>query len=112
MLPHVPQLDLMPRLSAVVSHGGNNTVCEALAHGVPLVVAPVRDDQPVIGEQVVRTGAGLRVRFGRVSAPALRESIVSVLDEPSFRVAARRLRGDFAAAGGAVAAADRLLAMI
>ncbi|KLL09719.1 glycosyltransferase [Protofrankia coriariae] len=112
VLPHVPQLDLMPRLSAVVSHGGNNTVCEALAHGVPLVVAPVRDDQPVIGEQVVRTGAGLRVRFGRVSAPALRESIVSVLDEPSFRVAARRLRGDFAAAGGAVAAADRLLAMI
>ncbi len=112
VLPHVPQIDLMPHLSAVVSHGGNNTVCEALAHGVPLVVAPVRDDQPVIGEQVVRVGAGLRVRFGRVSAPALRESIVSVLDEPSFRTAARRLRDDFAAAGGAAAAADRLLTMI
>ncbi|WP_131785196.1 glycosyltransferase [Protofrankia symbiont of Coriaria ruscifolia] len=112
VLPHVPQVDLMPHLSAVVSHGGNNTVCEALAHGVPLVVAPVRDDQPVIGEQVVRVGAGLRVRFGRVSAPALRESIISVLDEPSFRIAARRLRDDFAAAGGAAAAADRLLAMI
>ncbi|MGH3815155.1 MAG: glycosyltransferase, partial [Pseudonocardiaceae bacterium] len=33
----VPQLDLLPHLHAVVSHAGHNTVCEALAHGVPLV---------------------------------------------------------------------------
>ncbi|WP_322753023.1 glycosyltransferase [Frankia sp. Cas3] len=112
LLPYVPQVELMPRLSVVVSHGGNNTVCEALAHGVPLVVAPVRDDQPIIGEQVVRAGAGLRVRFGRVSAPALRESITSVLDDPSFRTAAGRLREDFTAAGGVTAAADHLLTMV
>ncbi|WP_307875293.1 glycosyltransferase, partial [Frankia nepalensis] len=36
----VPQLELMGRLSAVVCHAGNNTVCEALSRGVPLVVAP------------------------------------------------------------------------
>ncbi len=112
LLPYVPQVELMPRLSAVVSHGGNNTVCEALAHGVPLVVAPVRDDQPIIGEQVVRAGAGLRVRFGRVSAPALRESILSVLDDSSFRTAAGRLREDFTTAGGVKAAADHLLKMV
>ncbi|WP_131745902.1 glycosyltransferase [Frankia sp. Cppng1_Ct_nod] len=110
--PYVPQVELMAKLSAVVSHGGNNTVCEALAHGVPLVVAPVRDDQPIIGEQVVRGGAGLRVRFGRVTAPALRESIIAVLDEPCYRQAAGLLRRDFAAAGGVVAAADHLTKMI
>ena len=31
----VPLLDLLPRLAAVVTHGGLNTVTEALAHAVP-----------------------------------------------------------------------------
>ena len=41
---HVPQLALLPHMSAVVCHGGQNTVCEALAYGLPLVLTPIRDD--------------------------------------------------------------------
>lgn len=40
-------------------------MCEALWHAVPLVVAPIRDDQPVVAGQVTDAGAGVRVRFGR-----------------------------------------------
>jgi MGT family glycosyltransferase len=104
----VPQLDLLPSLHAVVSHAGHNTVCEALAHAVPLVVAPIRDDQPVIAGQVTGAGAGIRVHFGRVSATELRTAITTVLDEESYRAAARRVQTSFAAAGGAAAAADHL----
>jgi MGT family glycosyltransferase len=105
---HVPQLTLLPHLSAVVSHGGHNTVCEALAHGLPLVVAPIRDDQPIIAQQVTDAGAGVRVRFGRVRAAELGDAIRAVLDDPRYGAAARRVRDSFAAAGGAVSAADRL----
>src|SRR5262249_50805916 len=49
----VPQLALLPHVQAVVTHAGHNTVCEALAHGLPLVCAPIRDDQPVVAAQVV-----------------------------------------------------------
>jgi MGT family glycosyltransferase len=104
----VPQLDLLPYLHAVVSHAGHNTVCETLAHGVPLVVAPIRDDQPVIARQVTEAGAGLRVRFGRVGAAELRDAITLVLDDPSYRAAARRIQTSFTTAGGAAAAADHL----
>ncbi|MDG4862949.1 glycosyltransferase, partial [Streptomyces sp. T-3] len=48
VLPRIPQLALLERASAVVSHAGHNTVAESLWHGVPLVVAPIRDDQPLI----------------------------------------------------------------
>ena len=105
---YVPQLDLLPHLHAVVSHAGHNTVCEALAHGVPLVVAPIRDDQPVIAEQVVNAGAGVRVHFGRVGATELRNAIMTVLDDPSYQRAARRVQTSFAAAGGAATAATHL----
>jgi MGT family glycosyltransferase len=104
----VPQLDLLPFLDAVVCHAGHNTVCETLAHGLPLVVAPIRDDQPVIAEQVVNAGAGIRVHFGRVRAPELGSAITTVLDDPFYRNAARHVQASFASAGGAAAAADHL----
>ncbi|MGH3888547.1 MAG: glycosyltransferase [Pseudonocardiaceae bacterium] len=104
----VPQLDLLPYLHGVVSHAGHNTVCEALAHGVPLVVAPIRDDQPVIAGQVVDAGAGIRVHVGRVGVPELRNAITTLLDDSSYRAAARRVQTSFATAGGAAAAADHL----
>ncbi|MGW8783893.1 glycosyltransferase [Streptomyces sp. NPDC055796] len=104
----VPQLELLPHLDAVVSHGGHNTVCEALAYGLPLVVAPIRDDQPIVARQVVEAGAGVRVRFGRTRAEELCDALTAVLDDPGHRRAARRIQASFAAAGGAAAAADRL----
>jgi UDP:flavonoid glycosyltransferase YjiC (YdhE family) len=108
----VPQLELLKHVDAVVCHGGHNTVCETLAHGLPLVVAPIRDDQPVIAEQVARSGAGLRVRFGRLRADALAGAVSRVLEEPSFRSAAQRIQGSFRSAGGAERAAERLEAML
>jgi len=104
----VPQLELLPLLDLVVCHSGDNTVCEALAHGVPLVVAPIRDSQPVIAGQVVDAGAGIRAHFGRVGITELRHAITTVLDDPSYRTAAQRVQTSFAAAGGAAAAADHL----
>lgn len=105
---YVPQLQLLPHLDAVLCHGGHNTVCEALAYGLPLVVAPVRDDQPIVASQVAESGAGVRVRFGRAGADELRQALTAVLDDPAHRTAARRIQASFAAAGGAGAAADRL----
>lgn len=106
--PAVPQLALLAHLDAVVSHAGHNTVCETLAHGLPLVLAPIRDDQPVIAEQVVRAGAGIRVPYARVGPADLRDAVRTVLEDPAYRTAAEAVRGDLLAAGGAPAAADRL----
>ncbi|MFB9905797.1 glycosyltransferase [Allokutzneria oryzae] len=104
----VPQLDLLKRSAAVVCHGGHNTVCESLANGLPLVVAPIRDDQPIIAEQVVAAGAGRRAHFARVGPVELREAILSVLDQPGYRAAAEQIQSSFADAGGTVTAADHV----
>ncbi|MFD0268068.1 glycosyltransferase [Streptomyces sp. NPDC127106] len=107
-LPRIPQLDLLERAAAVVCHAGHNTVCEALWYGVPLVVAPIRDDQPVIAAQVADAGAGVRIRFGRAGAAAIGAALDTVLGEPHARAAAAKVSAAFRAAGGASAAADHL----
>jgi UDP:flavonoid glycosyltransferase YjiC (YdhE family) len=104
-------LELMAHLDAVVCHAGMGTVGEALAHGVPLVVAPIRHDQPVVARQVVAAGAGIRVPFAQVSPRRLRAALTNVLDEPRYRDGARRVRDSFVAAGGAAAAATHLAAL-
>ncbi len=108
VLPSVPQLPLLGRMDAVVCHAGHNTVCEALWHGVPLVVAPIRDDQPIVAGQVTDAGAGFRVRFGRATARGIGAALDAVLHEPAYRAAAGRVRAAFRAAGGAGAAALHL----
>jgi MGT family glycosyltransferase len=109
--PSVPQLKLLPHLDAVVCHAGHNTVCETLAHGIPLVVAPIRDDQPIIAQQVVDAGVGVRLKYGRVNSDEIVEALLAVLENPSYRQAALRIRESFRAAGGCSAAADRLEAL-
>ncbi|MCB0988416.1 MAG: glycosyltransferase [Microthrixaceae bacterium] len=104
----IPQLAVLGKVDAVVSHAGHNTVCETLAVGVPLVVAPIRDDQPVVADQVVKAGAGVRVKFTRVRAEALREAIHQTLTDPDLRAAAKRIGDSFTTAGGAPAAAEAL----
>jgi UDP:flavonoid glycosyltransferase YjiC (YdhE family) len=56
----------------------------------------------------VDAGAGVRVRFGRVTAAKLGAALDAVLHEPGHRAAAERIGTAFRAAGGATAAADSL----
>lgn len=101
----IPQVAVFGRASVVVCHGGHNTVCEALAAGVPLVVAPIRDDQSMLAEQVVAASAGVRIRFDRARAGDIRTAIEAAA---GCRDGAARVRESFEAAGGAEEAATRL----
>ncbi len=109
--PRVPQLHLLPHVQAVFCHAGHNTVCEALSHGLPLIVAPIRDDQPVIAQQVLDAGAGVRLRFGRLTADEVREAARRVLQEPALREGAARVQRSFREAGGVTLAAELLEGM-
>ncbi|GAA3290978.1 glycosyltransferase family 1 protein [Dactylosporangium vinaceum] len=104
----VPTLRMMPHLQAVVSHGGMGIVGEALANGVPLVVAPIRYDQPAVADLVAAAGAGIRVPFIGLSADELRRAVTTVLDDPAYRAGARTIGDSFPAAGGAEAAVAHL----
>ncbi|MET7637169.1 glycosyltransferase [Streptomyces sp. NPDC005438] len=107
--PHVPQLAVLERAHAVISHGGHNTVCESLWHGLPLLLAPIRDDQPLVSRQVVEAGAGVRVRFGRVRAERLAEVLRTLLDDTEgHRTAAATIGRSLRQTGGQHTAADHL----
>jgi UDP:flavonoid glycosyltransferase YjiC (YdhE family) len=101
----------MREAAAVVCHGGMGTVGEALAAGVPLVVAPITLDQPVTAAQVTAAGAGVEVDFAAATPARLRAALLAVLDEPRYRAGAARIAESFRTAGGARRAAGLLRAL-
>jgi MGT family glycosyltransferase len=109
--PRVPMLELMPRLDAVVCQAGQSTVNEALANGVPLVVAPIRLGELAVAEQVTRAGAGIAVSYSDATPAQLAAAVTAVLDEPGYRAQARRISKEYSAAGGTDAAAAHLVAL-
>jgi UDP:flavonoid glycosyltransferase YjiC (YdhE family) len=109
--PRVPMLDLMPRLDAVVCQAGQSTVNEALIHGVPMVVVPIRLAETAVAEQVVRAGAGVAASISESTPEQLAAAVTAVLDEPGYRARARRISDEFREAGGAGAAAEHLVAL-
>lgn len=97
----VPQLELLPHLQAVVCHGGNNTVCESLSFGLPLVVIPIAYDQSHMAGRVVRVGAGLRLNFNRFKAEHLKASVKEILHYETYAEGAKQIQASFREAGGA-----------
>jgi UDP:flavonoid glycosyltransferase YjiC (YdhE family) len=99
-------------MDAVICHGGHNTTTEALSNALPLVVCPIKDDQPVVAQQVADSGCGLRLSFTRPRPAHLAEAVDRVLNEASFKEAAASIAESFAAAGGPARAADHLEALV
>jgi len=110
----VPHVELMPRASLVIGHGGHGTTMQALAHDLPLVLMPMHPmlDQPMVARSVAAAGAGRVVRK-KATADDLRPVIASLLGDGPHRAAAARLGAEIRAlpgAGGAAARIEELVA--
>jgi len=103
---YAPQLELLRKANLTLTHGGLNTVLDALSCGVPLLVMPITYEQPAIAQRVLWVGAGETIPFSGLHPPRLRAKIEKVLGEPGFGNQARRISACIRAAGGVQRAAD------
>jgi UDP:flavonoid glycosyltransferase YjiC (YdhE family) len=101
-----PQLELLKRASLAITHAGLNTALEALMFGVPLVALPVANDQPGVAARLRHHGVGELIPIRHLDAPRLRNAIVHVLGDPSYRVKAQALQKELAGFDGVRRAAD------
>ena len=89
---YAPQLEIVKRAAAVITHAGLNTTLESLAEGVPLVCIPLGNDQPGVAARVAAQGAGVVISRRKLTAMRLRSAIEAVLSRPHYRAAACRLQ--------------------
>lgn len=103
--PYIPQLQMLERVDAVICHAGYNTVSEALSYGLPIITLPMVNDQSYVATKVKNSGAGIRLKYRRVTSEQIRESLFELLSNPSYRTCAQHVKESFTEAGGSLRAA-------
>jgi MGT family glycosyltransferase len=93
----VPHDLLLPHVDAMVTNGGYGGVQQALAHGVPLVVAGDSEDKPEVAARVQWSGAGVNLHTGKPSQAMVAQAVRRVLTRPSYRARAGALQDEIAA---------------
>ena len=106
--PHLPQTQLLPHCDVFISHGGFNSVKEALSCGVPLVVLPIMSDEPYSAERCAALGIGRAVAPEERTPEAIRDAVRSLLNDPSYRARAQELSAEMHALPGA----DRVVELL
>ena len=101
----VNQEEVLARADAIITHGGLNTVLDALAAGVPLLCLPLAFEQPGIAARLQRSGAG-RILSHRAASSQIAEALRELLDDPRFGAEASRLAAEIRQSGGAAEAAE------
>lgn len=105
----VPQWSVLKIADAFVTHGGMNSVSEALVHGVPMVVIPFVSDQPVNATRVEALGVGRAMEYAKADPKVLRQTVLSVMKDPSIRENLITVQGWIQNAPGNMGGADRIL---
>lgn len=111
--PHVlavrytPQLALLRRARAFITHGGANSVMEALHAGAPFVQSPVCNDQFLQAEFVRASGAGIVLDLFTCETATITAALAELLKpESSQRQALRAISASYRANDGAKRAAE------
>ncbi|XP_077616386.1 UDP-glucuronosyltransferase 3A1-like isoform X1 [Crocuta crocuta] len=86
----LPQNDLLahPRIRLFVTHGGMNSIMEAIQHGVPMVGIPVLGEQ---AENIVRVEAkmfGVSIQLKQIKAETLALKMKEVIEDKRYKSAA------------------------
>jgi UDP:flavonoid glycosyltransferase YjiC (YdhE family) len=93
---YIPQDQLLPHCSAVVSHAGSGTFLAALAAGLPQLCLPQAADQFLNAAACDRSGTGLAVEPGAATPGNVTAALSRVLSDAAFRDAAERVSREIA----------------
>lgn len=96
----------LPRLSALIHHGGVGTTHAALHYGVPQVAVPHAGDQGAQAGRITQAGVGFGVRPADFSVANARWLVRQLLHNQSLRTRARAWRAHLQVLGGVSAAAQ------
>ncbi len=105
----VDQLHVLKMADVFITHGGMNSISEALVHKVPMVVIPFYADQPRNAQTIKDIGAGIVLNFSQASANSIKSSVYSLLDNTDISNNMDIIHSSMSAYGGNQAGAEYII---
>lgn len=94
--PFLPGSEAARRANLVVCNGGSSTAYQALAEGKPVLGVASNLDQYLAMTAIEDVGAGILLRGDSLHADAVEAAARTLLDEPSYALAAQRVARELA----------------
>lgn len=108
-IPYAPFSRLLPRVAALVHHGGIGTSSQAMSAGAPQLVMPLGHDQFDNAERMERLGVARSLVPRRFRGSAVARRLAELLEAPEVAARCRAVAGLVARDGDALARAAALV---
>jgi UDP:flavonoid glycosyltransferase YjiC (YdhE family) len=105
---YAPGSKLLERCQALIFHGGNGSMYQALAAGVPMIALPSHLEQVFNFRPILNQGFGAQFSPRKVHGAKLASTLVRMMEEPACRAAAGRYSKQVRASDGPGQAAELL----
>ncbi|AZQ47631.1 MULTISPECIES: macrolide family glycosyltransferase [Bacillus] len=97
---YVPQSEILSETDVFITHGGMNSVHDAIHYNVPFVIIPHDKDQPMIAQRLTELEAAHRLLKENVNVRTLKEAVSDVLSNEKYKHGIRKLNDSFLECGG------------
>ena len=97
---YVPQLDVLQHTNVFLTHGGMNSVNEAIYYDVPMVVLPRDKDQPMVAARLADLQAGIPIFPHDITKEALQHAVDQVSKNENYQRGIQKIKESFQACGG------------
>ena len=106
--PSVPQLEILKHSDVFITHGGMNSVHEAMYYGIPVIAIPQCADQPIVAKRLEQLMLGKVLNKDEISAECLRSTVNEILHNSTYRRNMLRMSKAMISAGGYKTSADEI----
>ncbi|MEV5773788.1 macrolide family glycosyltransferase [Streptomyces antimycoticus] len=108
----VPQLAILERADAFITHAGMGGSNEGLYTGCPMIAVPQGAEQAMNADRLVELGVARRIDTADATAEVLRAALTELTADPEVARVSARLRDEVRAEGGTGRAADLIEAAL
>ncbi|MGR3219522.1 MAG: glycosyltransferase [Candidatus Anammoxibacter sp.] len=93
--PYIPHAKILPKVTAVIHHGGQGIVQDSIFHGLPSLVVPISNDQYEMAQRCLGAGVSVRIPYPRINPKRLRTAIRKVLNDTGIAKSTKKLQTVF-----------------
>lgn len=104
----VPQLEILSHSSLFISHGGMNSVSEALYYKVPLITIPQALDQHLVSKRLEALKLGKVLNNDNLSPQDLRDAIDEIIINPVYKKECEKMGELFQKSNGHIRAIEEI----
>jgi MGT family glycosyltransferase len=93
--PYIPFGNILPHIDIMITNGGFGGTQNALAHGIPIVIAGATEDKMEVAARLEYTGAGINLRKQNPSPENIKKAVRMIMSDSTFKQKAEELQTDF-----------------